>query len=142
MAKAKSKDLRYSDREREQAYALYAVCGNVTEVAERMGIPRTTVSEWLKKAPSDDLSELRNRQKQIFITDAWRVIGDAQEVLRRRLERALSQEDAIDTIIDEVMDMSDEELSRDAKNSLVKKLTVLRCDDLSKIAVVLGTMLM
>lgn len=137
---AKKKDVRYSDREREQAYALWAVCGNVTEVSERLGIPRTTVSEWLKKAPSDDLSELRRRQKEIFIADAWRVIGDAQEVLRRRLERALSQEDAIDAIIDEVMDTPDTELSRDAKNSLIKKLTVLRCDDLSKIAVVLGTM--
>lgn len=140
MAKAKSKDVRYGDREREQAYALYAVCGNVTEVAERMGIPRTTVSGWLKNAPSDDLSVLRHKQKELFITDAWRVIGDAQEVLRRRLERALSQEDAIDEIISEVMDTPDAELSRDAKNSLIKKLSVLRCDDLSKVAVVLGTM--
>ena len=140
MAKAKGKDVRYGDRDKELAYALYAVSGNVTEVADRLGIPRTTVSTWLKNASPDELDTLRQKQKEMFIAEAWSIIGNTQAVIRRRIERALNSEDAIDTLIYEVESMSEEELSRDAKKALIKKLKAIACEDISKVATVMGTM--
>lgn len=140
MAKAKGKDVRYGDRERELARALYSVSGNISEVAERLGIPRTTVSGWLKNFSPDELEEQRQKQKEMFIAEAWAIIGNTQAIIRRRIERALISEDDIDRLVDEVESMSDEELSRDAKKALIKKLKAISCEDISKVAVVMGTM--
>lgn len=140
MAKAKGKDVRYGDRERELARALYSVSGNVSEVAERLGIPRTTVSGWIKGFSPDELEALRQKQKEMFIAEAWAIIGNSQNLIRRRIERALNSEDAIDELISEVEATSDEELSRETKKALIKKLRFISCEDISKVATVMGTM--
>ncbi len=137
---SKGKNTRYGDKERELVRALYAVSGNVSEVSEKLGIPRTTVSSWLKDFSPDELEKQRQKQKEMFIAEAWRIIGNAQHIIRRRIERAINSEDAIDTLIYEVENMSDDELSRDQRKSLVKKLRAISCEDLSKVAVVMGTM--
>jgi uncharacterized protein YjcR len=140
MAKAKGKNVHYGDREKEQAFALYAVSGNITEVAERLGIPRTTISTWIKNASPDELEELRRKQKERFIAEAWSIIGDAQSIIRRRMGRALLSEDAIDELVYEVENSSDEEISREEKAALIRKLRAISCEDLSKVATVMGTM--
>lgn len=138
MARSKK---RYGDREREQALALYAVSGNITEVAEKLGMPRTTVQSWVMKGEGDvDMSEVRRKQKEKFVAEAWQVIADAQAVISRRISRALDSEAAIDRLIEQVEAMPDVELSRDARGNLIRKLQAIRLDDLSKVAVVMGTM--
>lgn len=138
--KAKGATVRYSDRERELAYALYAITGNVTAVAEKMNIPRSTVDFWVKHFSADGLEDLRRQQKETFIADAWKIIGDAQDIIKRRIQRAIHSEEAIDTLIDEVANIPDEELSRDARKAIVKKLNAISCEEISKLAVVMGTM--
>lgn len=130
----------YTDRDREKALAFYAVLGNVTAVSRQMGIPRTTIQSWLGEAEDLDLEALRQKQKEKFIAEAWQIIADAQTVIGRRLLRAIDSEDAIDRLIGEVEATPDEELSRDARASLIRKLQAIRLDDLSKVAVVMGTM--
>ncbi len=139
MAKAKGRDVRYGDREKELAYAFYSISGNISEVAEKLNIPRTTVSKWLNNASPDELEDIRNRQKKIFITEAWGIIGDAQSILRRRLRRALDSEEAIDELIRIVDEIPEDEMGAEERKSLVKKLRAISCEDLSKIATVMGT---
>lgn len=140
MAKAKGKDIRYGDREKELAFALYAVSGNISEVAEKMNIPRTTVSGWLKNASPDELEGIRRKQKENFIAEAWEIIGNAQNLIRRRIGRAVKSEDAIDELVFAVEQTPDAELSRDDKKALIKKLRLISCEDISKVAVVMGAM--
>ena len=131
---------RYSERDRELAVALYTASGNITEVSERLGVPRTTVQSWLQKSADVDIEALRRVQKEKFVAEAWQIVADAQAVIGRRVVRALNSEDEIDRIIEEVEATPDEELSRDARASLIRKLQAIRLDDLSKVAVVMGTM--
>ena len=70
---SKGKNTRYGDKERELARALYAVSGNVSEVSERLGIPRTTVSSWLKDFSPDELENLMK-----FCADAVNFTLDLQ----------------------------------------------------------------
>lgn len=139
MAGEKNKRV-YGEREKELAFALYAVSGNVSEVAEKLNIPRSTVGEWLKKYSPDALEEMRRARKEVFIAEAWGIIGDAQEVLRRRLKRALTSEDAIDELIRIVEEVPEDDMNDAEKKGLIKKLRAISCEDLSKMAAVMGTM--
>lgn len=139
LAGTKSKK-SYGDRERELAFALYAVSGNISEVAEKLNIPRSTVGEWLKKYSPDALEDIRKAHKEVFIAEAWGIIGDTQEVLRRRLRRAIDSEDAIDELVRIVEDVSEDDMSDTEKSLLIKKLRAISCEDLSKLAAVMGTM--
>ncbi len=140
MANCVKKKACYGDRERELAYALYAVSGNVSQVADKLGIPRSTVGEWLKKYSPDALEEIRRAHKEVFISEAWAMIGDAQTILSRRLNRAINSEDAIDELIRIVEERPDEELSDDVKKNLIKRLKAISCEDISKVATVMGTL--
>lgn len=137
---AKAKKRTYTERERELAYALYAVSGNVTEVAEKLSIPRTTVAEWLRQYSPDALEDMRRAHKEVFIAEAWGIIADAQTILRRRMGRAILNEDAIDELVYLVESASDEEIDAKEKLALIKKLRAISCEELSKVAAVLGVM--
>lgn len=78
--------------------------------------------------------------KKKFSNDSWDNIKKAQEVINRRLDRALKQEAAIDELVDIVLNANDEELSEEQKKSLLHKLRKIRVDDVRDVVVVIGTL--
>lgn len=77
----------YGDEIKERAYYLYAACGNAAEVARHLGVPYTTVDQWLKKMPDKDGFEaLRKIKKAEFIEKSSEIMDLALARLKERLE--------------------------------------------------------
>lgn len=133
---------KYNDDIRERAFALMATNNSISAVAKAVGIPRSTLKGWLAKRESEepDAGEAeRQRNKERFVTDAWKSIHAGQALLIRRLERALQHEDTLDRMMDEFTSGA-EQLNADQLKAMIRKFEDLKIMDIGKLAVVLGTM--
>jgi transposase-like protein len=140
------KQRTYNDKDKEKAFALLTSGETCSQVAETLGIPYTTVKTWEKKWEEEgfgednkNLVEIRNQKKEEFTRNAWDIIGKANELLSRRIERALASEDEIDEIINEVALAGKATLQPEEKKHLFSKLRAIKVDDIREIATVIGT---
>lgn len=140
---------KFNDDIKEKALALLATNNNAQVVADTLGLKYTTVKTWEKKLLKDaqdkenskanDFVELRNKKKKEFVDEAWKIIGHAQQLLARRLERALLSETEIDNLVDEIMQLDYQDLNQEQRKALYKKVAAIKVEDVGKIATVLGT---
>lgn len=86
-----------------------------------------------------ELKEL-NEKKKNFSKDSWGNIEKAQEIINRRLTRALDQEAVLDEIVNIILSARDEDLTYEQKQSLLNKMRKIRIDDVRELAVVIGTL--
>lgn len=141
MAKGK----KYNEDVKEKAYALFASGNSYAFVSEKLGIPESTLRGW-RKQPSnaeneEKLAELRAKKKQEFVDRAWRSIELSQNIMERRLRRALEQENEIDELLLLVDESArDEGLTQEMKRGLLTRVSALHCDDLGKLVQVQGVL--
>ena len=131
---------KYSDEIKEQAYALYAVSGNIAEVSKAIGVPANTISTWIKNKPPDKFDELRDEKKRDFIKQASEIIDKGMILLDQRFERALEHEHELDLIIDQVFTADKDEISQKEKERLVQKIRALQLYDVKAITTAIGTL--
>ena len=133
---------KYNDDIKERAFALAATNNSITAVAKELGIPRTTVKTWLSQQNEEEtqtLEALHRQNKERFVEEAWRAIHAGQELLIRRLERAVDSEREMDRLLSEFLICSDQ-LSEGQIREMQKRFGELKVMDIGKVAVVLGTM--
>ena len=91
-----------------------------------------------------NLVELRQKKKEQFIDDAWRMLGKAQSLLERRLTRALEQEDALDALMAEFEKIGDQgegdSLSDQELRAMYARFSALKLEDTRALSSVLGTL--
>ncbi len=140
------KQATYKDDVKEKAFALFSLGENCSQVAKKLGVPYTTVKTWEKKwekegidGDSQNLVDIRNSKKEEFARNAWDIIDKANELLKRRIERALEYEDEIDEIVDEVANANKLTIPPEEKKALFSKLRTIKVDDIREIATVIGT---
>ena len=132
---------KYNDDVREKALALLTVNNSVSAVAGELGIPEATLRSWKKAAdedPDGEFAKVRAIKKGEFVNDAWRVIGLGINLLGRRLKRALENEDQIDALEREAY--AAERLGVDNRKKIAANLAAIRCEDISKVSAVIGTL--
>ncbi len=132
---------KYNDDIKEKAYALLIAGNNVSFVSKKLKLPYNTVGDWKKKLEKkdDNFVELRNKNKERFVEDAWKIIDLSKSLLERRLARAIESEDSIDELLDEITKLDNKQLTDSQRKALYSKIAVIKVDDISKIATVLGT---
>ncbi len=133
---------KYDDKIKERAYALAdsGVC--MSAIAKELGVPRTTVKGWVSKRreePHTDAEEIRRKNKERFVNDAWRSIHAGNGILIRRLERALRREEDLDRLLEEFL-AGTVELTAEQTRELLKRFSAIKVEDIGKIAVTLGTL--
>lgn len=136
MAKGK----KSGDAMKERAYAEYAVCGNYKEVAKKLKIPYSTVRGWIKAKPPDELDNLRNEKKKEFIEGANEFIRNGVKLMNRRVKTAITKEDEIEKIIDDIYKLDPREVPEQIKQLAISKLRTLQVQDIKSIAIAVGTM--
>lgn len=157
---------KYSDEIKEKAIALLS-CNNASFVAEQLSLPYSTVKTWeikaLKQAKRDletreasegddevtkptkrfteqNLIELRQKKKEDFINDAWKLIDLSKGVLEKRLTRARDNEEALDELVDEICKLDYKTLTTQQRQALYMKLSKIKVEDVKSLATVLGTL--
>ena len=130
---------KYTDREKEQALALLAI-KPLKEVAEELQMPERTLRDWrdTQEKINPEFAKLRLEKKEEFVKDAWEIIGKANILLKKKINRAIEEEEKIDDAIDKVC--RDTEISKEEKRSLLNKLNALKVDNLGQLSTVIGTL--
>lgn len=138
---------KYNDDLKEKAFALLAVNNSVSLVAKELGLPRSTVKTWKeiydKEAEASGeptIANLRQENKKRFVDDAWRLIDKTKTLLERRLDRALTNEDELDELLDEICKLDNKELTNEQRKALYSKIKTLKLEQTKELAVVLGTL--
>ncbi len=142
-----AKGQKYNDDIREKAIALLTVNNSVSFVARELGLPRSTVKSWKeafdKEAEAngeDNIAKLRQKKKEDFINDAWKLIDLSKGVLEKRLTRARDNEEALDELVDEICKLDYKTLTSQQRQSLYMKLAKIKVEDVKSLATVLGTL--
>lgn len=131
---------KYTDELKEKAYLMYATCGNINEVSRTLGIPYATVAGWLKakaEAEPDKFDKVRDEKKKDFISKASTIIDKGLELLDKRFERALNQEQELDKAVEAILES---EISAKEKQALINKVRALQLHDVKAITVAIGTL--
>lgn len=121
----------------EQALALYATCGNIETVSKELNIASNTIWAWIHSDKNKDkFEELRNKKKQEFVSDAWRIIEKANELLERKLDVALNNQ----VELQELLVRMRNQITATKYNELVKKIKAIEIDNLGSLTTAIGTL--
>lgn len=142
-----AKGQKYNDDIREKAIALLTVNNSVSFVARELGLPRSTVKSWkesfdkeAEESGEDNIAKLRQKKKEDFINDAWRLINLSKSVLEKRLTRAKDNEEALDELVEEICQLDYKTLTSQQRQALYMKLAKIKVEDVKSLATVLGTL--
>ena len=151
---------KHNDELKEKAFALL-VCNNASYVAKELGLPYTTVKTWENKfikegkkkvegkeeTSSDDednLVNLRNKKREQFINDAWKLIEDSLAVAQKRMNKARNLEDKIDNLC-EYIKKNANKIGEETGSSwfdllnVINELKSFKSPKLSEISTLIGT---
>lgn len=141
--KGNGRGKKYSEKERGQVRELLAMGYSVHDISERTKIPESTIRSWkvalLSETP-EELAKVRAEKRAALAGKVWDDAILAEELLARRLERALKVEDGLDTLIGLVESATEEELSPESRRGILRTLEGLRFDRAGDITQVFGTM--
>ncbi len=155
MAKGK----KYNDDIKEKAFALLATNNNPQVIADELKIPYTTIKTWEKKWLKEsengskngnsggdtknnekNLVELRKKKKEEFVENAWGLIDKVRTLLERRLDRAITSEDKIDELVEEITQLDHKSLTDNQRKALYSRIAAIKLDNVKELSVVLGTL--
>ena len=98
-----------------------------------------TVKE-AEESGEDNIAKLRQKKKEDFINDAWKLIDLSKGVLEKRLTRAMDNEEALDELVEEISKLDYKTLTSQQRQALYMKLAKIKVDDVKSLATVLGTL--
>ncbi len=119
----------------------WTITNNFKETARELNLPVTTVKDIVdKNKDKPEFVKLRNEKMNEFSSRASEIIQKGLTLLNKRLDRAITSEDDLDLLIDEIFATDREELSQDEKNRLVNKVRALQLQDIKAITTAIGTL--
>lgn len=148
---------KYTDQDRINALELLALGHTLSDVHRRLNIPIPTIKDWkdgntlgAKKVQeelnTEEIVKVRNLKKQEFVNTAWNGIKLANELIERRLKRAVEREGEIDVLLNEAIDEIEDNEETTYKEKQVRIRAVnrviseLKIEDITKLTTALGTL--
>lgn len=121
---------------KEKCKAIVAATGNIGEASRQTGIPRNTIKGWVDE--TDDFEQVRKDKKQEFINKSWDIIGKAQKLIDKRMNRAIEFEDEIDALINRIA--IDDSLTDAEIKGIITKIRKLKLESATELSTVIGTL--
>ena len=114
---------------------------NFNETARQLNMAESTVEKIYKENKNkEEFVKLCAEKKEEFVENATRIINKATELLERRLDTALENQDELDEIIDEVWNMNNsKDFNETKKKTIVNKIGKMQLNSLSEITTAIGT---
>lgn len=124
-----------------QIMTSWVVTNNYKETARDLGLPYMTVKSIVdKNKDKPEFVKLRDEKMNEFSIRASEIIQKGLTLLNKRLDRAITSEEDLDLLIDEIFATNKEELSQDEKNRLVVKIKALQLQDIKAIVNAIGVL--
>ena len=118
----------------------YITTRNYSETARQLDMPESTVRKIVEdNKDKEEFKELCEQKRDEFINKADKIIFKALELLNKRLDTALENQDEIEEIISQIWDMDKEDLNETQKKMMVNKISKMQLNNLSEITTALGT---
>lgn len=128
---------KIDDDIKELAIALLSTNQSMTKISQKLKIPLSTLSTWKKEVENDtEFVEVRRKNKERFVTDAWGVIGDSLSLIARRVKRALEEEDEIDKLKDAVIAGA----PNGDNKSIYARFNSLKIENISSLSSIVGVL--
>jgi low affinity Fe/Cu permease len=87
---------KYTDEQRIEAATQYAIDGSLTKVADKIGIPRTTINEWAKSEWwVQHIVKVRQQNDDKVLAKAAKIVDLAQQVVLDKLPEATASQAAV-----------------------------------------------
>lgn len=119
-------------------------CDNLSQTSKELKIPISTVDKIYKKnKEKKEFISLKKKQEKKFLDKANSIISKATDVLEKRLDIALQNQQELEEIIDIIYDVEkidDEKLNYKQKESLIKKVSKLQLNNLTELTTAIGTL--
>lgn len=129
---------KYTDAEREQALALCAVPKNTpAKVAKQLGIPKSTIYDWVKSAQDSDPDYVAVRRNKIrtMMDRAYAVAGRSIDGLDKQSKALKFEKSQIDKILIKILSDGElDDVTRETMAEIVKNYTGTSMTDMLKIA--------
>lgn len=92
---------KYSDAQREQALAMLVGGMTVTKVAETMKIPKATISDWKRRAESDDedFVAARREEREKLVAQSFKIVKKGLAGVERQIGNAAREKIEVDKVI-------------------------------------------
>lgn len=105
----------------------YTTTNNCSEVSRQLGIPVRTVNKIVNEnINKPEYAKLCQEKKEEFSSKASKIIDKQLELLNRRVDTALENQEELEEMIYEVWNADKEEIDPQAKKGLVSKLNRLQ----------------
>lgn len=116
---------------------------NYAETSRQLDVPESTVKEIVKqyeKAP--EFVELRRKKEDEFADKATEIINQGLILLKRRMNRAIEEEETLDELIEQLdtLDEEDDDMSYQQKVAIINKIKTLQLQNIKDITTAVGTM--
>jgi len=119
----------------------YFTTGNTEEVSNLLDIPGSTVRSIIDRYEDDEkFAKLRTKTEDNFAAKATKIINKGTELLNKRLNTALEDQETLEEILEEAASQSKEDVSPAQIKQLVKKINQLQLNNLSEITTAIGTL--
>ena len=124
-----------------QVMALWFTNYNLRETARTLDLPLTTVKDIVdKNKNTEEFEKLRTQKQKEFADKATEVIQKGLLLLNRRLDRAISDEEELDDLIDEIYFTDKDEMSYTEKSQLINKIKGLQLQSVKELTTAIGTL--
>jgi len=119
----------------------YYITRNYSETGRELGMNEATIRHIVKEnIGKEEFTKLFEKKKEEFIETANRIINKGTELLEKRIDLALDNQDELDELIFEVWNADKDEIDPQAKKGLVSKLNKLQLNNLNEITTAIGIM--
>lgn len=119
----------------------YYITRNYSETGRELGMNEATIRHIVKEnIGKEEFTKLFEKKKEEFIETANRIINKGTELLEKRIDLALDNQDELDELICEVWNADRDEIDPQAKKGLVSKLNKLQLNNLNEITTAIGIM--
>lgn len=114
---------------------------NYNETSRQLNIPVKTVEKIYKEnKDKEEFTKLCTEKKEEFVETATRIINKASELLEKRIDTALENQDELEEIIDQVWQLDKKDFNETQKKAIVNKIYKMQLNNMSEITTALGTL--
>lgn len=134
---------KYTDEQKEQALAML-VTMSFKEVSQKLNIPDTTLRDWKSNEEkiNPEFVKLREEKKKAFVEKSWSIIEKANQLLERKLNRAINKEVELDMALEALDEDTDWGNKKEKETYLrvARKVDSLKMENIGQLSTVIGTL--